>query len=141
MDNISPDRRSANMARIRSKDTRPERVVRSALFRLGYRFRKHLKGLPGSPDVAFTKRKKVIFVHGCFWHRHAGCRRAYNPASRKDFWSAKFAATIARDSMAVHRLMKDGWDVMVVWECETADSGALGDRLRAFLGNPRSNDE
>ncbi len=98
MDLISPQRRSANMARIRGRDTTPELAVRRLTHSLGYRFRLHRRDLPGTPDLVFPARRKVVFVHGCFWHRHPGCRFAYEPRSNVEFWRAKFAANIARDA-------------------------------------------
>ena len=118
MDNISEERRSWNMSRIKGKDTKPELVVRRLLHSMGYRFRLHRKDLPGKPDIVLPKYRMVIFVHGCFWHRHNLCRYAYNPKSRTEFWNAKFKATIERDRENATRLQTAGWRVIVVWECE-----------------------
>jgi DNA mismatch endonuclease (patch repair protein) len=123
------------MRRIRGKDSAPELVVRGLLHKLGYRYRLHRKDLPGRPDIVFTTRRKVIFVHGCFWHRHPDCKFAYNPKTRLDFWSTKFRQNVERDNRATTALMASGWSVLVVWECETADAKLLTIRLRAFLGD------
>ena len=118
MDHLSPDRRSWNMSRIRSKDTTPERVVRSFLHRHGFRFRLHVKDLPGTPDIVLPKYKTVIDVRGCYWHRHPGCRFATNPSAHAEFWQHKFARTVARDMRTEQELKALGWNVIVLWECE-----------------------
>jgi len=105
------------MAGIRGKDTRPELSLRKALHALGFRYRLHDKRLPGRPDLVFPKHHAVCFVHGCFWHRHPGCRYTTFPATRPDFWNAKFAATVARDERNRNQLIHAGWRVAVVWEC------------------------
>lgn len=128
MDRISEKARSRNMARVRSRDTTPEKKVRSLLHRLGFRFRLCDKTLPGTPDIVLKKYKTVIFVNGCFWHRHKNCPRATLPESRREFWKAKFARNVARDKESCRALRKLGWRVLVVWEC----------RIRAFLDNPES---
>lgn len=122
------------MSGIRGRDTRPELVVRKLAHALGYRFRLHRRDLPGSPDLVFPGRRKVIFVHGCFWHRHPGCRFAYHPKSRVEFWRAKFEQNISRDGRALTELEKLGWEAMIVWECETREVDGLADRLVEFLG-------
>ncbi|MGP0059734.1 MAG: very short patch repair endonuclease [Beijerinckiaceae bacterium] len=139
MDRISAERRSANMAAIRGKDTAPERAVRSVLRNLGVGYRLHVRGLPGRPDIVMKGRRKVIFVHGCFWHRHEGCRFAYQPKSRAAFWADKFARTVARDLRSVAALAADGWDVLIIWECESHDTMVLRKRIISFLG--RDSDE
>jgi len=106
------------MARIRSRDTKPELIVRSLLHRAGLRFSLRRKDLPGRPDIVLPKYRAVIFVHGCFWHRHPGCKVATLPKSRQDFWQAKFAANVARDERNQRRLVEAGWNVLVLWECE-----------------------
>ena len=121
------------MARVGPKDTKPELVVRRLLHRLGYRFRLHRNDLPGTPDVCFPGRKKVIFVHGCFWHRHAGCRRATTPKTRTFFWKEKFVQNVARDHRKLTGLRRLGWHTLVVWECETENESELADRLVHFL--------
>lgn len=130
--------RSRIMRSVRQKDTKPEMIVRRALHSMGYRFRVNLRILPGSPDIVFPARRQAIFIHGCFWHRHLGCRLASTPKTRLDFWEPKFRANIDRDARKVHELEQLLWDVMIVWQCETCDRTALMDRLREFLGPPRS---
>ncbi|WP_420135049.1 very short patch repair endonuclease [Rhodopseudomonas sp.] len=132
---ISPTR-SALMARIRAKDTKPEMVVRSAAHRLGFRFRLHRRDLPGTPDLVFPKAKKVIFVHGCFWHRHEGCVRTTTPKTRFNFWNEKFERNRERDRSSLRKLRRAGWKCLVVWECQTFDQKKLASRLKAFLGQP-----
>ena len=122
------------MSRVGSKDTGPEMEVRRTAHALGYRYRLHVGDLPGSPDLVFRSRRKVVFVHGCYWHRHPGCKRASTPSTRREYWQAKFDRNVARDAAAESALREAGWDVLVVWECETKDSSALEDRLRQFLG-------
>ena len=130
MDRLTPDRRSWNMSRIRSRDTAPERAVRSTLHSLGFRFRLHSKVLPGHPDVVLPKYRTVVLVHGCFWHRHPDCRFAYTPKSRTDFWTSKFAENMARDRRTVDALCQADWKVVIVWECETRNIDALATRLK-----------
>ena len=113
------------MSRIRSRDTTPERVVRSVLHRLGFRFRLHGRKLPGRPDVVLSKHGVVVLVHGCFWHRHSRCRFAYTPKSNLPFWLRKFEENVARDRRTSKALRSDGWKVVTVWECETADVDRL----------------
>lgn len=127
--------RSRNMARIRSTDTVPEIVVRRLTHAMGYRYRLHDKKLPGKPDMVFARRRKVIFVHGCFWHRHS-CRRGRSmPSTREAFWSAKFSANVKRDRQVRRRLRHEEWDVLVVWECQTKPTKVrkLADRIARFL--------
>lgn len=113
------------MARIRSKDTRPERAVRRWLFAHGYRFRLHSPSLPGRPDIVIPRLKTVVEVRGCFWHRHAGCRLAYTPKSNRKFWLAKFEANVRRDKRSATALRRLGWSVLTIWECETASQRGL----------------
>jgi DNA mismatch endonuclease Vsr len=136
MDRVDRATRSRNMARIRGKDTVPERTVRKVLHSHGYRFRLHRRGLPGTPDIVFPIRKKVIFVHGCFWHAHAGCRRATLPETNSGFWKTKISRNQMRDALACDALLHAGWKVLVVWECETRDHVLLFQRLRRYLGPP-----
>lgn len=117
MDKLDPKRRSENMRRIRSKDTRPEILLRSMLHRRGYRFRLHRKDLPGKPDLVFPGLRKVIFVHGCFWHQHKECREGRSPGSRQDYWQPKFERNRQRHEEAERALRLQGWDLLVVWEC------------------------
>ncbi|MHB8160261.1 MAG: very short patch repair endonuclease [Thermoleophilia bacterium] len=128
MDIISKERRSWNMAQIKSADTMPEKKVRSTLHRMGYRFALHCKDLPGRPDIVLSKYRTAIFVNGCFWHRHPGCKYAYMPKTRIRFWQKKFDDNISRDKRNRKELEKDGWTVIVVWECEV-DDNALGQSL------------
>jgi DNA mismatch endonuclease (patch repair protein) len=136
-DSLSPERRSWNMSRIRSTDTAPERIVRSVLHSLGYRFRLHKKSLPGKPDIVLAKYRAVIFVHGCFWHRHQGCKFCYTPKSRAEFWIAKFAGNVARDQKQRQALVDLGWRVLTVWECETKDQQVLAEILDTYLRKSR----
>lgn len=136
MDRLSPQDRSRNMRAIRGKDTKPEVAVRRLLHAAGYRFRLHGAGIPGRPDVVFASRRKVIFVHGCFWHRHKGCRFTYTPKSRIEFWQAKFDQNVARDRRIEAQLRDRGWQYLVLWECEVAAAKVLLIRVAAFLGDP-----
>lgn len=125
------------MARVRGKNTRPEMIVRRLAHALGYRYRLHKKELPGQPDLVFASRHKAIFVHGCFWHRHAdsACRLARLPKSHQDFWVAKLEANAARDIKNQEKLREMGWDVLVIWECELKGRASLQYRLESFLGH------
>ena len=118
------------MSRIRGKDTRPEIIVRSLLHRLGYRFRLDRKDIPGKPDMVLPKYKTAIYVHGCYWHRHSGCRLAYTPKSNLEFWSKKFLGNIKRDTEVSMALKAAGWKQLVIWECETRDQETLAGRLK-----------
>jgi len=133
MDIVTPEQRSHMMSGIRSKDTKPELIVRSVLHSLGYRFRLHRRDLPGSPDIVMPRHETVIFVHGCFWHRHTGCKFAYSPKSRMEFWEKKFEKNIERDRRVQRQLRQLGWRVIVVWECQTSDLAALSERLCSRL--------
>lgn len=126
-------KRSALMGRVRGKNSKPEMVVRRLTHSLGYRFRLHCRNLPGTPDLVFPRLRKVIFVHGCFWHRHRGCYRTTTPKTRAGYWASKFERNIERDALKERQLRASGWDVLVVWECETFDSDVLADRLTAFF--------
>ena len=133
-DKLSPERRSWNMSRIKSRNTGPELIVRSALHRLGYRFRLHRRDLPGSPDIVLPRHRTVIFVHGCFWHRHRGCRQTTTPRTRTEFWKEKFAANVERDKKKTRQLEKLGWRVVVIWGCETSDPEMLATEILSVLG-------
>src|SRR5258708_3184714 len=133
MDRLSPERRSWNMGRIQGKDTRPEILVRSILHRLGFRFRLHTKDLPGRPDIVLRKFRSIVFVHGCFWHRHIGCKQCYSPKSNSAFWQAKFEGNIERDRRSTAALRAAGWRVIIVWECELKNLPKLASRLRRLL--------
>lgn len=125
------------MAAIRGANTKPELRVRRLLHSLGYRFRIHLKGMPGRPDLAFPRRGKAIFVHGCFWHGHESCGAARVPKTRTGFWRNKLDANKVRDAKYIRALADLGWESLVVWECELSDAESLERRLCSFLGPPR----
>lgn len=132
MDRLTKQHRSWNMSRIRGRDTSPELAVRTLLHRLGFRFRLHRRSLPGRPDIVLPRFRTVVFVHGCFWHRHKNCQFAYIPKSRRDFWSAKFRDNLRRDAEVTQELAIAGWHVLVVWECELRDVPKLSERLQAI---------
>lgn len=142
-DRLTPQARSRNMAAIGRKDTRPELVVRRLLHSMGYRFRLHRRDLPGTPDIVFVRRRKVIEVRGCWWHRHPdpACPNVAIPKTRPEFWAAKFAANVARDRRNEDALTGRGWRLLVIWECEVRRGDDLTPRLVAFLGerSPRQN--
>ncbi|MBO3776653.1 very short patch repair endonuclease [Pseudomonas aeruginosa] len=122
--------RSDIMRAVKRAHTRPELVVRRALHALGLRFRLHRRDLPGSPDIVLPRFRTVVFVHGCFWHRHPGCRYASMPKSRQEYWLPKFKANVGRDAKKEAQLCELGWHVLVIWECETRKPAELGERLR-----------
>ena len=136
MDHLQPKARRELMSRIGSRDTKPELVVRSMLHRLGLRFRLHVKKLPGTPDIVLPKHKTVVFVHGCYWHRHRGCKRSFVPHTRSEFWEAKFERNVVRDKSVQRELRKEGWRVLIVWECDTSGArlSKLERRLRSWFG-------
>lgn len=125
--------RSDNMRRIRSRDSKPEMIIRKLLFAQGYRYRLYSKDLPGRPDIVFRGRKKVIFVHGCFWHSHADCRLAHKPLTNQSYWTPKLRRNAERDQRNLAALAQEGWDTFVVWECEVRQLASLEPRLRSFL--------
>jgi DNA mismatch endonuclease (patch repair protein) len=133
LDTLSLAERSERMARVKGKNTKPEMVVRKLTHGLGYRFRLHRKDLPGTPDLVFPGRKKAIFVHGCFWHRHQGCSLARLPKSRLDFWIPKLEGNRNRDKRKQRELRRAGWDFITIWECETKDRAALCKKIDKFL--------
>lgn len=135
MDRITPQQRSDLMRAVRGRDTTPERVVRQRLHRLGFRFRIGVRELPGRPDIVLPKWRTVIFVHGCFWHRHPRCRKATTPATRRAFWEAKFAANRERDRRHARSLRRQGWRVLVVWECQTQATERLDDWLKKRIAD------
>jgi DNA mismatch endonuclease, patch repair protein len=135
MDSLTPAHRSWNMSRIKSRDTSPELKVRSILHRMGYRFRLHRKDLPGKPDIVLPKYRAVIFVHGCFWHRHLDCKYAYTPKSNIEFWEKKFSTNIKRDLRNKRLLQEQGWSVIVVWECQVNNQDFLERQLKLSLRN------
>lgn len=123
------------MQLVRSTDTNPEKIVRSLLHRLGFRFRLHRKDLPGKPDIVLPKYSTVIFVHGCFWHRHAGCSRASTPATNQEYWLNKFDRTVKRDKKNVKELQRQGWRVVTIWECELRNLARLENRLKSAIAS------
>ena len=134
-DSLSREERSKRMGLVRSKGTKPEMAVRRLVHSLGYRYRLHDKSLPGRPDLVFKSRRKVIFVHGCFWHRHGeGCTLTRLPKSRLDFWRNKLEGNRRRDLENQEALRALGWDFLILWECELKDKDALSVRIREFLG-------
>jgi DNA mismatch endonuclease (patch repair protein) len=133
VDSLDRRRRSENMRRITSKDTKPEIVVRRVLAKLGYRYRLHRKDLPGKPDIVFPGRKKIIFVHGCFWHQHRECREGRIPGSRTEYWVPKLRGNTERDEQHQASLASLGWQVLVIWECQAPDRKALETALKRFL--------
>jgi len=138
-DILTKEKRSWNMSRIRSKDTIPEKIVRSTLHQMGYRFRLHVKDLPGKPDIVLTKYKTVIFVHGCFWHRHPRCKYAYTPKSRIEFWNKKFKDNIKRFTTVEKELKELNWKIVVIWECEVKGPiNKLKDKIKTLLSDSLS---
>jgi len=123
------------MARIRGRDTGPEKLIRRLLRSLGYRFGLHARRLPGRPDVVLSKQRKAVFVHGCFWHGHAGCVRASRPATNVGFWTRKITGNMARDVRVTRELKKLGWKSLVVWQCQTKHREVLERRLKRFLND------
>jgi DNA mismatch endonuclease, patch repair protein len=135
MDTLDPKQRSERMSRIRGKDTGPEMTVRRLVHGMGYRYRLHRRDLPGRPDLVFATRRKVIFVHGCFWHRHGDsrCKLSRLPKSRLEFWETKLENNRRRDSVKQKELWAAGWDVLVVWECQVNNKASLAETIKAFL--------
>jgi DNA mismatch endonuclease (patch repair protein) len=134
VDSLSPEERSERMGRVRNKDTKPELTVRRLVHSLGYRYRLHVKHLPGRPDLVFAGRKKIIFVHGCFWHRHNGCPNGSRiPKSKLDFWLPKLESNRARDRAKQTKLLELGWEILTIWECELSDMATLTARITQFL--------
>ena len=133
MDRVSKSKRSWMMSKVKSKDTNPEMIVRRIVFMMGFRYRLHQKNLPGSPDLVLKSRRKIIFVNGCFWHRHEGCAKAALPNSRVEFWTNKLERNQERDAENVEKLDADGWSVLTVWECETNDQIMLENMIKQFL--------
>ncbi|WP_353830090.1 very short patch repair endonuclease [Mesorhizobium sp.] len=123
------------MSRIRGKDTKAEFAVRKAATELGYRYRLNRRDLPGTPDLVISRLKVVVFVHGCFWHRHLGCKYSYSPKSSVEFWERKFQSNVARDERVQGELERLGWRVVVIWECQTSDFDSLRRTLKAYLDN------
>lgn len=133
-DVVSPEVRSRMMAGIKGKNTRPEIQIRKLLFAAGYRFRLHRRDLPGTPDIVMPGKRIAIFVHGCFWHGHQGCKLAKIPSTRTDFWTAKITANRLRDRMAIDQLLLAGWRVLVVWECAVREKGSTAELMTRIHG-------
>lgn len=132
-DTVTPEERSRTMRAVKSRDTKPELVVRRLLHAMGCRFRLHRKDLPGNPDIVLPRHKKVIFVHGCFWHGHPGCKHADRPSSNTEYWHKKIDRNMERDQRAQQELAAQHWRALIVWECQTRDRKALTDTLGSFL--------
>ena len=130
---MTPQHRSWNMSRIRSANTKPEMIVRSLLHRMGYRFRLHRKDLPGKPDIVLPKFKAIIFIHGCFWHRHINCKYAYMPKSKQKFWETKFKSNVERDKKVRKQLEEKGWKNLIIWECELLNIESVKNKLKDYL--------
>lgn len=134
-DIVGAAQRSWMMSKVRDRDTAPELAVRSMVHAMGFRFRLHRRDLPGTPDLVLPRHEKVILVNGCFWHQHPGCAKAKRPASRREFWNEKLDANIERDRRNVEKLESLGWEVLVIWECETDDPGTLLAKLEDYLSD------
>lgn len=133
MDRLTAEHRSWLMSRVKSRDTKPELLVRKLVFAMGYRYRLHVRDLPGKPDLVFSRKRKVIFVHGCFWHGHERCRYGRLPKTRQEFWSNKIEQNRARDVRTVSELKNGGWRVLEVWQCQLKDFDGLAKQLNEFL--------
>lgn len=133
MDIVSPEKRSWMMSRVQNRNTAPEKAVRSVIHRLGYRFSLHNRTLPGNPDIVLTRHKKVVFVHGCFWHQHDGCSSAKKPKTNQEFWNTKLDENVRRDKSVQYLLGQLGWKCLVVWECDLANHDRLVGTLKKFL--------
>jgi DNA mismatch endonuclease (patch repair protein) len=136
LDNVDTAKRSSIMARVKGKDTKPELAVRRLVYSLGYRYRIHSARLPGKPDLVFLGRRKVIFVHGCFWHRHQDCANARLPKSREEFWLSKLEGNHLRDIRNEKTLRDNGWHVLTIWECELGAPQKVTQRIKNFLDTP-----
>jgi DNA mismatch endonuclease (patch repair protein) len=132
-DSLTRKRRSWNMSRIRSRDTTPEKIVRSVVHRMGYRFRLHARNLPGTPDLVLPKRSVAIFVHGCFWHQHRNCPDCSRPRTNRQYWVPKLDGNVRRDSVSQRCLRRLGWKVIVIWDCQTKNLPRLEARLSRLL--------
>lgn len=132
-DTLSPPERSERMSRIRNKNSDPEMKLRRLIHSMGFRYRLHVKGLPGTPDLVFPSRRAIIFMHGCFWHRHEGCKLARLPKSKLDYWQPKLEANKTRDLMQQQQLRDLGWRLLVVWECEMVYTERVATIVRNFL--------
>ena len=137
-DNLTAEQRARNMSNIRSHHSKPEKLVRSLLHRLGYRFRLHSRSLPGNPDIVLPKYSAAILVHGCFWHRHPGCRGCTTPKTNLDYWLPKLEGNAERDKRHKKALAELGWKVLIVWECEIRNRERLKRKLLRFLKSSAS---
>jgi DNA mismatch endonuclease, patch repair protein len=135
MDTLTRAQRSERMGRVRSKNTKPEIIVRRLVHAMGFRYRLHVRDLPGYPDLVFPRRSKIIFVHGCFWHRHGTCKNTRWPKSKLDFWRTKLNANHARDALNRKSLRKLGWRVLTVWECQLKNLDKTAERIGKFLAS------
>jgi len=135
LDHLGPAERSRLMARIRGSNTKPELMVRQVAHHLGFRFRLHQKDLPGTPDLVFPKYRLAVFVHGCFWYRHEGCRRASTPATNGPFWEEKFKRNVERDATATQELERAGWRALVIWECAARNPESVGRQLSEAIAS------
>lgn len=133
MDTLSREARSERMRRVKSSDTKPELELRRLVWSLGYRYRRNRPGIPGRPDLAFVARRRAIFLHGCFWHRHRCHSGSRTPKTRRAFWQAKFKRNVKRDGVVARQLRTSGWHSLVIWECELADTRKVEHRVRKFL--------
>ena len=133
VDTVSPEQRSYNMSRIRGQDTRPEKLVRSLVHKLGFRFRKNVKTLPSKPDMVLPKYKSIILVHGCFWHQHENCVKSHLPKSNREYWEEKLSKNVIRDKKNEELLSAEGWKILTVWECETKNTDNLTQKIIDFL--------
>ena len=134
-DVFSPEKRSSIMSCVKGRNTKPEMVVRSLIHRMGFRFRLHGRDLPGNPDIVLPRHRKVVFVHGCFWHGHSGCPRSKRPTTNNDFWAKKLDGNIDRDRRFQDELVRARWNVLVIWQCEMKDLSKLIQKLEAFLND------
>lgn len=135
MDKLTPQARSLNMSKIRAKNTKPELMVRSILWKMGYRYRLHKPSLPGKPDIFIPSIKTAVFIHGCFWHQHEGCKRSFMPKSNLDYWENKLKNNVLRFDKVEEELTAAGFKVVVIWECETKNKGQLIDLIKKYLND------
>jgi DNA mismatch endonuclease (patch repair protein) len=138
MDSVDTAKRSEIMSHVKGRDTKPEILVRSLLHRMGFRFRLQARDLPGKPDIVLPKWKTVVFVNGCFWHRHKGCKHATTPSTHVEYWTKKFKENVKRDRYNRSRLKKEGWRVLTIWECELRDMEKLSAKVRKFFDETKN---
>ena len=138
-DNLTKEQRKKAMSSVQQQDTKPEKLVRSILHTLGFRFRKNVSSIVGKPDIVLPKYKTIIFVHGCFWHQHKDCRKAARPASNIEFWNTKLDKNVKRDEQVLRELKSIGWNVLIVWTCEIKDKESLMEKLRDLLLGDQTN--